>query len=380
MNADTPPTPEKNYIEVVLTGGPGGGKTSAIPHLMRYYSERGIRVLCVPEMATLLFNSGISDLNTIRNEDPRAYASIQAQLLLMYQSMRTHYQALAEALAPTKVLILYDRGPCDSLAYMDRGMFFAILSENSFTLHDVRDSYDLVVHMVTAADGAREHYTMDNNAARWESPDEAVIADRNTQRAWLGHPHLRVIDNSTDFEGKLSRLVTHVNSVIDGPVHVEYERRYLLNRPPYLDTPELMAAQQISIEQTYLLTEDADTEVRVRKWAQGAGISYFWTRKRKLESGGREEREALIRPTEYRHLLSQADPDRHQIHKTRYCFVHDSQHCELDRIERDGKDPLWILEVELLDEKAPFVPPDWLDIDKEITDDPAYSNSTLAAD
>ena len=44
--------------------------------------------------------------------------------------------------------------------------------------------------MVTAADGARAFYTLENNEARTETPEQAVDLDRRTQRCWLGHAHM----------------------------------------------------------------------------------------------------------------------------------------------------------------------------------------------
>ena len=32
--------------------------------------------------------------------------------------------------------------------------------------------------------------------------------------AWTGHPHLRVIDNSTDFEDKMKRLIAEIASFL----------------------------------------------------------------------------------------------------------------------------------------------------------------------
>lgn len=49
-----------------------------------------------------------------------------------------------------------------------------VLAENGWTIPQLRDQrYEAVVHLQTAALGAAEHYTLANNAARMESPDEA---------------------------------------------------------------------------------------------------------------------------------------------------------------------------------------------------------------
>jgi len=52
-----------NHLRIVLTGGPGGGKTTAADLFRR---ELGERVVLVPESATLLFMGGFP-----RASDPR---------------------------------------------------------------------------------------------------------------------------------------------------------------------------------------------------------------------------------------------------------------------------------------------------------------------
>lgn len=46
---------------------------------------------------------------------------------------------------------------------------------------------------MTAAVGAEEFYTLENNITRRESVEEARLQDRKTCTAWLGHPKLYVI-------------------------------------------------------------------------------------------------------------------------------------------------------------------------------------------
>jgi hypothetical protein len=49
--------------------------------------------------------------------------------------------------------------------------------------------YDVVLHLVTAADGAEKFYTLENNAARYEDVPTAKLVDGNLIKAWSGHPH-----------------------------------------------------------------------------------------------------------------------------------------------------------------------------------------------
>jgi len=49
--------------------------------------------------------------------------------------------------------------------------------------------------MVTAADGAVEFYTGENNEARYETVEQAVTLDKKLINAWVGHPSFSIIDN-----------------------------------------------------------------------------------------------------------------------------------------------------------------------------------------
>ena len=106
-----------------------------------------------------------------------------------------------------------------------------LLREFGLTKSTIMDRYDAVFHLVTAADGAVEHYTLSNNTARTETPQEAIDCDRKLISAWCGHPHLRVIDNSTDFDGKIKRLIKEIKSFLGEPKPLEIERKYLIKYP-----------------------------------------------------------------------------------------------------------------------------------------------------
>jgi hypothetical protein len=85
----------------------------------------------------------------------------------------------------------------DGKAYLTEEIWQALLDiggKNSVSLRDKR--YDLVLHLITAANGALHYYDFENNPARHEvgvllftskSPDFAVELDRWTQACWIGH-------------------------------------------------------------------------------------------------------------------------------------------------------------------------------------------------
>mgnify|MGYP000930211056 FL=1 len=59
--------------------------------------------------------------------------------------------------------------------------------------------YDSVIFMNTAAKGAEKYYTLANNSARTETPEQARALDDKTLNAWIGHPSMVICPN---VEGK----------------------------------------------------------------------------------------------------------------------------------------------------------------------------------
>jgi len=95
----------------------------------------------------------------------------------------------------------------DTRAYMDADSWEVLLDEYGWNVVDLRDRrYDAVIHLVTAAIGAEKFYTTDNNATRHEGIAEARDLDFKVLNAWVGHPRIRIIDNSTDFKTKIQRV------------------------------------------------------------------------------------------------------------------------------------------------------------------------------
>ncbi|KAJ1500652.1 hypothetical protein HMI55_003790, partial [Coelomomyces lativittatus] len=108
-------------------------------------------------------------------------------------------------------VILCDRGAMDPSAYIERDMWLEIIQKLNLKEVEIRDNrYDIVVHLVTAADGAEVFYNSHNNSTRSESLELARSLDPLIKHAWIGHPYLTVIDNSTDFEKKCHRVVQAV--------------------------------------------------------------------------------------------------------------------------------------------------------------------------
>lgn len=355
--------------KIVITGGPCAGKSTAMSWVQNAFTELGYTVLFVPETATELITGGVAPWTCGTNAD---YQTCQVRLQVEKEAI---FSQAAATMPADKVLIVCDRGALDNKAYMDESEFSCVLASLGTTEVELRDGYDAVFHLVTAAKGAEAFYTTANNAARTETPAEAASLDDKIIAAWTGHPHFRVIDNSTEFEDKMKRLVSEISAFLGEPEPYEIERKFLIGYPDIHWLESLPNCRRVEIIQTYLNAPDGD-EVRVRQRGENGSYIYFQTIKRRVSDLKRVEIERRLSKDEYLRLLMDADTSRHQIRKTRYCLTYENQYFEIDVY------PFWkdraIAEIELSDEHAEIVFPEQFKVVKEVTDDERYKNASLA--
>ena len=353
---------------IVLTGGPCAGKTSALPRVRAAFEALGYVVLTVPETATTLIQGGISP------EKCGGLAFQRSRLRLQLETERAFDRA-ARSMGAEKALIVCDRGMLDSLSYLSRADFEALLAELGTDEIEQRDKYGAVFHMVSAARDAREAYTLATNAARGESPEAALALDQRLIAAWTGHNHLRFIPNFPDFEDKLARLIAEIAAFLGEPEPLEIERKYLIEYPDLARLEALPNCRMVEIEQAYLARADGVTD-RARKRGSEGHYSYYHTEKRRITLLKRVEVETRVTRERYEALLAQADPTAQIIRKRRYCLSENDRYYEIDVF------PEWsdkaFLELELRDESEPVVLPEHIRVIREVTEDPRYTNYALA--
>lgn len=192
---------EKKIYKIVITGGPCAGKTTAMGWLREALSKRGYTMLFCSETATELISGGVAPWTCDTNVDYQ-----RCQLNLQYAKEQVFLDA-AEHMPADKIMIVFDRGFLDNKVYMTDEEFTDLLGGMGFTEERTRNWYDAVFHLITAAKGEEEHYTTENNGARIETADEASALDDRLIRAWEGHPHHRIIENSSVFEDKMEKLL-----------------------------------------------------------------------------------------------------------------------------------------------------------------------------
>lgn len=168
--------------KIVVTGGPCAGKTTDFSWVQNAFTARGYRVLFVPETATELISNGVAPWTCGSNLDYQ-----KCQMLLQLEKEKIFRRA-AETMDSGKVLIVCDRGMLDNRAYMSDMEFRAALESLGLDEVALRDDYDGVFHLVTAAKGAEQFYTLSNNQARTETPEQARELDDKLVAAWTGIP------------------------------------------------------------------------------------------------------------------------------------------------------------------------------------------------
>lgn len=220
------------FYKICLTGGPCGGKTTAIDHLTEKLKERGYQVFVVPEAASMIFSSGASiDLGKYTDAEKIKF---QYYLLVLQMMMEDVFIGIASTTKSDKIVVIMDRGLMDGSAYLSDELWQALLNEYDLNEARLRDQrYDLVIHMCSAAKGAEEFYTLANNSARHESLDDAVFLDDKLEQAWIKHPNYTHISSKDykDFKGKLEAVLMKVFSFMGEPLGTALYEKFMISNP-----------------------------------------------------------------------------------------------------------------------------------------------------
>ena len=361
---------KKEIFKLVITGGPCAGKTTAMSWIQNAFTRMGYTVLFVDETATQLIAGGAAPWLTSSNRD------FQWRLMELQLNKEKAFVEIAKTMKTDKILVVCDRAALDNRAYMTDEEFNYVLRQMKTNEVALRDQYDAVFHLVTAAKGAEGFYTTANNTARTETVEQAAALDDKLIAAWTGHPHLRIVDNSSDFDGKMRRLIKEITAFLGEPVPMEIERKYLIAYPDVKALEKLPNCRRVDIVQTYLKCEDGDEEVRVRQRGYDGNYIYFKTRKRRISGLKRVEIEERLTQEEYLSLLIQADPSCRPIRKTRYCLSENGLYYEID-VYPEWRDKA-IMEIELHSDTQQVIFPHNVKVIREVTDDSSYSNHSLA--
>ena len=173
---------------IVLTGGPGAGKT-AVLELIRHAFCEHVQVL--PEAAGVVFGGGFPRVDALepRRAGQRAIFYVQRELE-------------AAAAGANAAVLLCDRGTVDGAAYWPGPD--ELWASVGTTLDEQLARYHAVIHLRTpAADGGYNH----RNPLRTESAAEAAALDARIALAWARHPRRFEVPPAAAFLAKAARAV-----------------------------------------------------------------------------------------------------------------------------------------------------------------------------
>ncbi|MFO0728307.1 MAG: ATP-binding protein [Myxococcota bacterium] len=175
---------------VVVTGGPGAGKTALLEVVRHHFCEH---VVVLPEAASMLFLGGFPrhDTRTGRMWSQRAIWHVERSLEQL---------AIEEGQA---AIVLCDRGTIDGVAYWPADAT-PLPEDMGTTLEAELARYASVIHLRTPT-----HHNGYNhqNPARRESAREAARIDDRILEAWGKHPNRTIVESTADFMEKVQRAV-----------------------------------------------------------------------------------------------------------------------------------------------------------------------------
>jgi len=202
-------------------------------------------------------------------------------------------------------------------------------------------------------------------------------------------------DNSSDFRGKIRRVMSTICQFVGLQGNVGMSKRKFLVSPASIEKvakgvgfdadriafPDEIRYQKFEVDHDYILrpNQDQGHQLRLRRRGLNGQFTYSYTLRYPDLHGQRVELKRLINRREYFDLLLQRDPATQTICKKRYSFLYENQYYELDQFVSPHKG-LYLLE--FYGEKERDVSkmlPKFFRYEGEVTNNKDYSMYKLAA-
>jgi len=189
----------QRQFRIVVTGGPGAGKTTALDLFQREFQSS---VKIVPEAATVLFQSGI-----VREQTRDRMKELQHSIF----KLQVNLEDIFHSLYPERLLIC-DRGTLDGLAYWPNGeRDFLDTCGTSIEIELAR--YDAVIFFQSGAAAGDD--LKSNNPYRSEDAASALLLDEKLRHVWQRHPNFHYIPSSQSFMSKISLGLLTIQNTLE---------------------------------------------------------------------------------------------------------------------------------------------------------------------
>ena len=188
---------KKNTRLIVITGGPGAGKTAVLEMAKKVLCEQ---VVILPEAASIIFNGGFWRMAT-----PSGRRAAQGAIF--------HVQAEMENLVIGEEkwsVGLCDRGTLDGLAYWSDS-FESFWKMSGSQIEREYEKYSAVIHLRSPTDllGYNQR-----NPLRIETATQAKEIDEKIAQAWARHPNYEAIGSSENFLTKADAAMKLISKYI----------------------------------------------------------------------------------------------------------------------------------------------------------------------
>ena len=173
---------------VVLTGGPGAGKTAVLELVKKSFCQH---VIVLPESAGIVFGGGFPRRSDI--------VSAQSAQRAIYYVQRELENAGG---GQNPAVILCDRGTVDGAAYW-QGRPDLWTAVGTLLVNEI-SRYSAVIHLrVPSADGGYDH----SNPLRVENANEAARIDTHIASLWSAHENYFAIESQPTFIEKATKVL-----------------------------------------------------------------------------------------------------------------------------------------------------------------------------
>jgi len=263
----------KSVTKICFTGGPSGGKTTAISTISGYLRDLGHVVICVPDAEKIVVSNlgakGLAKSNKEIAGSRKIDLHINQLLLqLMLEDTFTNIIKQTQPNRDQELFLMIENGALDQKAYSTEEEWSSVLVETKINESLLLERYDMVLHMVTAADGAANHFNHLNNSEK--TLKESRSLDEALRNAYIQHPNFYLVNNSSIscFSEKISLAKNYVlNKVFEYSSASVFHKKYLLknNKGNVFDELVALFSSEIIEIEDIVLSYDGSVSKYVRK-------------------------------------------------------------------------------------------------------------------
>jgi len=194
---------------IVLTGGPGAGKTTIMEKLKkeRIFQKK---IIFVPEAAVMLLSSGFPVPGQDLEWSPNWQRAFQSVVFPLQKSLEDIY-----AFENKKACILLcDRGLLDGAAYISEKID-KFCQKFGVNKKAILSRYIAVIHLESLATAnPKEYKKLKGQNFRFENLEKAQIIEMKTRKVWKDHPNYFFIEGNQGLREKTLRVLEIIKSFI----------------------------------------------------------------------------------------------------------------------------------------------------------------------